>query len=459
MAFICAVTSARAHDNAPSVALPSEETRNSIIPAETWRTTVMDREAPQVAAAAREVHNGLRDPVRIAAIEARLLRVRETGDAENFFTASEWRQLGTKLEELREMEREFLEQSVVTWGRRWLRLVQNVVTSLGSRAPRGSARREFEAGLERVRDASPYLSPAPAEYGFGEMSAGEVLLKFSDDEAFRDRVLVDHEVALPWLRFMSLMRSQEDTWVKRITIHEWNTTAEYRVFEARTQPEIPNLFQAKLDPKVEKQLELMFASELYFPRLSHSTVKGRNAVVEIVPIKKGRSMEPVIQGDRIVQRGFWGDKFVRGMKLDEVEQIRNVLDGSLWLFIGPRSIPLSEQLAIADRYPELAAVMGILGYSVSGGRTQLSVARTSASDVEGQAAKVLATLMDFEDLALKYSAGEWFDMNFALFGRAVIGGVGAGGSAQSSAKPSLFSRTCTKLFSKLRVEKTLKEIP
>jgi hypothetical protein len=404
-------------------------------PTSRGRLKAFDRVFRALGRDAELVHNGYSDPARIADLQERLRRVRESGDPLGVYTAGEREQLRRNLARLRILERRLVARPQVLALSRAGTAAQKALTAAASPVPSGAKAAALKEFWRENRAKNPLylLWDKEVEAAPGaRITWGELLSRFQADGAFRAGWVERFPGTLPKLRELTRIWAWDDPAVKGGRIYHRGAPGEYWVIRREPEAGIPSRFDALLREDYDSLVKLEFAPMLRFNRLKRFTAENGVVSFELLQVEKGRSMRPLaaFTDTGADKKTFPGAELLRKTKVDELPGLRLAQTGELSLFRGPRTITLHEALELYDAFPELRAAVGEGGFSITGGIAQTASNRTD--EVEARAAKLAATLMDQVEFARTKDVDSWFARNKRHLGRTILGGVGAGGSVPLS---------------------------
>lgn len=422
--------------------LPSPQEMEILKPAVGRRAQVFDDFFDGIATAAQEVHQTYTDPAVLSDLRERLERVRVSGSARDVLTKDEWLQFELNFEYMRNYEIQVFESPTIKASMATAIAFQKEWTSRRSPKPtKGVALREISLYLyDQAYDGNLYKAfrqELPSEV-VGAVSAktwGELMLMFNSDFKVRESIVSQFPELLPKLAKLMQAWAWDDTSVKSVSVYNSGTSLEFWVLERDSNSKIPNRFLLSMEKDLNGLMNLEFAPTVFFNRVTRITSNGDAVVYKLEAIEKGRTMELYYDPDlqKVVKRVLPGGEFFRKLKIDEFLQRQYVLNGVLNLFLGTRTLQFDQIQKLMATNPELMRAVGQFGFSVTGGRAQTVSSRTDTP--EEQLAKVTATLIDIIEFARTTNVRKWLSKNGKFTSRAILAGVGSGGS-QPLANPT-----------------------
>ena len=436
-ASIALVVSFSAH----AQSLPSAEQMQTLKPTPGRRLQIYDRLFSTTARLADENHRRYSNPEVLADIDQRLERVRLSGNPQDVFTINEQRQLEKNLTELRTLESEFFQKWYLKKPMDAAIQFQKWMTKRSSPIPNGNEKEALISHWQLTSQKNPlYQSwyeglPSHLTKVDGPTSWGELLVRFSNDAAFRKDWVDRHPETLSQINRLSQIWAWEDSSVRSVEVIHPNSVQEHWVLHRMERPHVPNRFHAILENNFEGLLKIEYSPTLFFNRLSRITKESESIIYHLESVEKGRTMEPALKSNQhgTDKQTFRGAEFLRKSKSDEFLQRDYIQKGSLNLFLGLRTMQLNQIQELMKIDPALILSVGQLGFSVTGGMAQTVSNRTDTP--QEQLLKATATLIDFIEFAQTQDVKSWFDRNTRHVLRTILGGVGAGG-AQALAEPT-----------------------
>ncbi len=397
------------------------------------------------------------DSSRLQDLNERLERVRRSGDSRQILTESEWVQFNRNRAELSSYERNFFSHWSLYVPVSLTIPFQRLMTRLLSVRPRIDDSQFESTYLRYLSENVLYQSwhyPVTQDFPYlnSHLTWGEFLLEFSSNSNFRNTWIYDHPETLEKILELTKKWAWEDRRIQKVKVENIGTPSEYWVLERRSRQggeDIPNVFDAVIAGDYQRALEYEFAPTVFFNRLSKVEQVGDQIVYSLEPIEKGRSMELYLNEDSLDKRVIFGGEILRLLKMDELVQRQYVSDGTLSLFLGPRTIQLDQVHRLVQSHPELVLSLGQFGFSVTGGQAQSTTLRTDHADQ--QLLKLVASLMDVVEFAKTGDVQNWFRRNVQNLVRSLLIGSGAGGtipldSLRNQGDSPLVAPQCRQLF-------------
>jgi len=382
---------------------------------------------------ARRRHDNYSNPKRLKDIEQRLEKVKESGDPKSVLSDAEWENFLKNLEELKALEKRFFTQKFVKFTMDQVIKLQKFMTLFFSPQPTGQRMNELAEKLQSAYSQDRFYSKWNEKLDRSYASSsdletwGDLLLRFSEDDRFRENWVLSFRETLPKLKELSQEWAFEDKSVRSVTVYNKGQAHEYWVLARKKRKGVLNKFEAFIKKNFLEAIEFDFKPTLHLNRVSLVEKKDDATVYHIEAIEKGRSMEYRINPGPLegLHENFMIKPagLLRSTKADELPQ-RQYIGESLNLFIGYRSIELGQVLELTHLNPELMASVGQFGFSVTGGGAQMVSTRTDTP--QDQLLKLTASLIDIIDFANTNDVLKWFSRHTRLMKRVVGAGVGAG---------------------------------
>ncbi len=415
--------------------LPTEQEMNDLKPTSGLRLQWYDKAFPAVAQSADAAHLSFSDPSVLADVEARLERVRQTGQVETILTVEERMQFAENLEKLRHLENAFFDRWYLRAPMDAAINFQRWLTSRNSPEPKWVERAVIALRLQDEQNKNPLYGawfkslPENLKQPGGPETWGELLLRFNKDVGFRNEWVLERPESLPRLLQLSRIWAWEDSSVRAVTVNDIGTPTEYWVLLRRPRLDVPNRFLINHAGDVNALIRLEYAPTVFFNRVSRIAKNGETIIYYFEAVEKGRTMEISKSHNEngVNKKTFPGASFLRKTKSDELLQRGYVQRGTLNLFLGLRTLQLDQIQELMRISPELMLAVGQFGFSISGGRAQTVSNRTDSP--KDQLSKLTATMIDIIEFANTKDVDAWFRDNTKHVLRTMIAGVGAGGTS------------------------------
>jgi len=411
---------------------PSVDDMKMLSPAKSMRLHTYDQISSTAFRESELAHQNYTDPNILNDLNKRLNKVSKSGDPKSVFTDEEWQQFELNLSVLKSLEENLFKRWHLKFMMDKMIGFQKRLTRMKSPVPESRLYKALEkqllGSLNEDLLYGNWNKSLPAEHlkSEGPKTWGDLILSFNNSEFFRKHWVINHTQSLPFLKKLMERYAWEDSSVRSVTVVDQGLLTEHWTLERIERENTKNKFNLSLDRDVRGLIDLEFSETVFFNRVSRISRNGSEYVYEFESIEKGRTMElQYSEKSNLFERKlFQGANFLRSTKSDELLQ-RKYIGYSLSLFLGPRALQFDQIRELTKLNPELVSSVGQFGFSITGGRAQMTSVRTDKP--EEQLRKFTASLIDLIEFAKTKDVESWFDLHKKYLYRAVSTGVGSGG--------------------------------